>query len=260
MRINFKWLYVILIFAIQQPAMALSQARKEYSKKIKFNPGGEISLKADDGNVEIIGWDNDEVLIEAELIAHAFSSRKAEAKVEQIRVRVHESTDFIRISAHGPSNTDVEYRIHVPMQTNISTRSDDGNIRIENVTGSIDLRSSDGDIRMRDIRGEIRVRTDDGKVYFAGAMENIDIQTEDGDVSGEAELSGKSYIRTDDGDVELELVLPDNVQPPVYIETDDGRVRSDFPVWSERVQLRNSGEKIQIEVRTNDGDIRLTRK
>ncbi|KAA3617981.1 MAG: hypothetical protein DWQ05_08005 [Calditrichaeota bacterium] len=251
---------LFLIFLFQQPVFGFSKARKEYTKKVEFKPGGELSVKSDDGDIEIIGWDKNEVFVEAEITAHAFSRSQAEAKVERVRVRVQESEAFIRVSSHGPSNTEVAYIIHVPNKISVTCRTDDGKIKIENVDGAHDLRTEDGDIYLHQIQGKIRARSDDGEVQFSGKLENLDVSTEDGNIIGSFEPEGSTFIKTDDGDVELEIVTDEENEPAIYIRTDDGRVHSDFPVWTERSHMRQSSKKVKFDVRTNDGNVRLTRK
>ncbi|MCB9500923.1 MAG: DUF4097 family beta strand repeat protein [Deferribacteres bacterium] len=250
-----------LFFCIgQQLTAGFSKAQKEFTKKLTFQPGGEINIKTDDGDVTIIGWEKNEVLIEAKLTAHAFSSRAASKKVEQIRIHVRESENFIRISHNGPDNTDVAYTIHVPEKISISCRTDDGTVHIENIYGKIGAESDDGDIFLKRITGDVRLRSDDGEIFFTGKFQDVDVLTEDGDITGEYHPQGNSYIKTDDGNVQLTLHLDETEEPAVFIDTDDGHVQSDFPLWMENQKMRRSASEIKIKVYTNDGDVRLIRE
>ncbi|KAA3660773.1 MAG: hypothetical protein DWQ10_05925 [Calditrichaeota bacterium] len=250
---------MLLTFVGEQAEAGFSKAHKEYSKRLPFASGGELSVKTDDGEVHILGWEKEEIFIEAELSAHAFSHRKAEKKVEQIRVRVRESSDFVRISHNGPSNTEVQYKIHVPHSTSITCRTDDGTIRIDELVGKIRVESEDGDIYVNDLKGDLRIRTDDGKIFFSGILDDVDVITEDGDISGEYRPEGGSYFKTDDGDIRLKIAIRDSEAPAVFIENDDGEIYSDFPLWIRGNGRNRSETDLKIKIHTNDGDIHLVK-
>jgi hypothetical protein len=188
---------------------------------------------------------------------------------------------------------------------NIKCDIDDGDIRFSNADAeNIDIRAEDGDLEMIQLHTVLSIICDDGNIEIAEStlidcridMEDgetrvtstagdFEIKSDDGDVIFERSQAGKLDIRTEDGFIDLDLLVSDNLDADII--TDDGDVRfglekgfsADFYAWSDDGEIRfdldnisdfeetdhaKSGEinggQTRLRIHTSDGDITLYEK
>jgi Toastrack DUF4097 len=181
-------------------------------------------------------------------------------------------------------------RVALPRESQVTARSDDGSISVEDVTGKVVLNTHDGSIRATRVSGEVIVRSGDGAIRVDDVEGSIDLETDDGSISGEAKpsslrahtgdgsirlqvkadarMTGDWDVQTSDGSVVL--TLPRDFNAELDAESRDGAVRSTHPAvkqaereGEDREERRRSlrttlgaGGKI-LRVRTGDGSIRI---
>lgn len=234
-------------------------------KIVGFDAGGMIHVKTDDGDIQIVGWDKNEVVVQAIATVSGWPRRSIENRIDDVKVYVEKSGNELKIWARYPRNMDVNFRIKAPTKSNFDIRTDDGEIEIEKIVGDIEIETEDGDVEIYETQGDLRINTDDGEVVMRDVVGNLDLRTNDGDVSGSIEPKKRVYVKADDATIHLDLRVQKRDNVAVFVSTDDGDVRSDFPVYTHYARSsyhdnEEGGEgEIQVEVRTNDGDIRLAR-
>jgi hypothetical protein len=152
--------------------------------------GGALTVDArDNGGVRVIGSDGAEIRVQARVQAHAESEAAARALAAQVRV----STSGGTIHAEGPSSTrerswSVSYVVWAPRNTNLTARTTNGPIAVEEVRSRMDLRAVNGPIDLTRVGGDVRGRTDNGpvRVRLTGARwdgTGLDVATTNGPVS-----------------------------------------------------------------------------
>ena len=172
----------------------------------------------------------------------------------------------------------------------IDIRVDDGDVqlqevasselRIETDAGDVDLYKVDvgdgvlevtadeGDVRVEKAEiGDFEAETDEGDVTVIDSkVERLAIRTDEGQVELDVQPVGRASYRvvTEEGDVIL--TLPRGGDYDFDLETDTGRIRSEFDV---EVEETDTGERVteslgrgrwKIRVYTDDGDIFLERR
>lgn len=178
---------------------------------------------------------------------------------------------------------DLELRDMQPSDTRL--RVEDGDVFLASFEGPVVLEVEDGDISLLDCRSShARIVGADGKMTLRQCTGDFSIRLEDGDLRGRQLTTGSLDVRSQDGDVELEI-LP-NVPLDVDIETDDGDVvlhladgvSAEYLAATEdgrvRVELEARDQDVgrhraygvladgqgQIRIRTQDGGVRLDGK
>ena len=114
-------------------------------------------------------------------------------------------------------------RVSVPQRFNADISTEDGDIFLGDLDGSVVLNSSDGDIEVGRIRGD-----------------DLNIETSDGDITADAIEARQTDIRTSDGDIDIRAV-----GGSIRATTSDGDIR---------VRLAQAGD---VRLRTSDGDITI---
>jgi hypothetical protein len=219
-------------------------------KRFKVSGTPDLSLSTFDGSVEVRSWDRDEVLIEIE-------KRGADkAQAEAIQVRAEQSGNTLTVDVRKPEGRQQPFgfaispsaRIvaSIPRHCNLLARSGDGSIRVERVTGKIELRTGDGGVRGIDLAGALVVHTGDGSLRFDDMEGTVDLESGDGG----ARLTGKLQavrLRTGDGSVEVRADEGSAMTGEWEIRTGDGGLRLELP----------TGFCANLDASTGDGAVRL---
>lgn len=258
-------------------------------KRFKVSGIGDVRVSTFDGSIEIQSWDKPDIVIEIEkrgpsksAVADLEISSEQKGNVIELDVKRPRNESFSGIGLHQTASA--RLIVNVPRETNVRARSGDGSIRIERVTGRIDLRTGDGSIKASDVSGELTFDTGDGSVTVDGAAGKLSVDTADGSVNVSGTLGaltlhtgdGSVVYRADPGSTMTEpwdittgdggvsLYLPAEFGAELDAHTGDGTIRNDLNVENageerERRTLRGRlgpGGKA-LRVRTGDGAIRL---
>lgn len=250
----------------------------------------DVRVATFDGSIQIQSWDKPEVLVEIEKRG---PTRQA---IDALQVIATHKDNVVELEVKRPSAESFGgigvYRaayarliVTVPRASNVSARSGDGSIRLEGVSGRIDLRTGDGSVRAADVSGDLTVDTGDGSVTVTRAEGKASIETSDGSVTVAGSL-GQLKLHTGDGSVvyradpgskmtgnweittgdgAVALYLPPDFSAHLDAHTGDGRITNELHVEKEtgderaRRSLRGklgAGGQL-LRVRTGDGSIRL---
>jgi DUF4097 and DUF4098 domain-containing protein YvlB len=258
-------------------------------KRFTIDGTGDVRVATFDGSIEIQSWDRPEVVIEIE------KRGPSKSAVEGLEITSQQTGNLIELEVKRPRNesfsgiglhrtASARLIVNVPRETDVRARSGDGSIRIERVTGRLDLRTGDGSIRASDVSGELTLDTGDGSITVEGAEGRLSVDTGDGSVNVAGRL-GSLKLHTGDGSVVyrgepgsamtepweittgdggVTLYLPADFGAELDAHTGDGTIRNDLNVDNaggekERRTLRGrlgAGGKL-LRVRTGDGAIRL---
>ncbi|NOZ56001.1 MAG: DUF4097 domain-containing protein [Calditrichaeota bacterium] len=208
------------------------------------------------------------------------SNGGAQVKFE---ITVPEETD-LDISA---DDSDVDVR---RLDGEVDIRVDDGDVELQDVGGPeirVETDAGDVDLYKVDVSdGLVEISTDEGEVQIENArIAELETETDEGDVAVLKSKVERLSVRTDEGQVELDvepvgraryrvvteqgdviLSLPEDGDYDFDLETDTGRIHSEFDVEieetdrGERVSATVGRGKHRISVYSDDGDIFLERR
>ncbi|HSK70879.1 MAG TPA: DUF4097 family beta strand repeat-containing protein, partial [Pyrinomonadaceae bacterium] len=176
--------------------------RKSGSFGIKGTP--KVTIDAKTCDVTVRGWDKPEVRYFISKISKNRTEQPIQFDVKQngsnVNIVVQESEEneglFTDISP-------VRVEVFVPKKSNLRILSE-REIRLEGVTGEVELTGGDGAINVRDSGGKLLVSTDDGRIRIIGFRGVLDAKTGDGQISLEG-IFERLSARTDDGTIILTL-------------------------------------------------------
>jgi|CXWL01.1.fsa_nt_gi DUF4097 and DUF4098 domain-containing protein YvlB len=170
----------------------------------------KVTVKADGCSVNIRGWDRSEVQYRVTQFADARNRTPLD-----IRENHTDSTvDIVVENAEGRGGSRsflsgaarVRVEIYVPRKANLKINAD-GELRVEGVTGDVELTGSDEPINVRDVDGKLRVTNSDGLVRVIGFNGEVDSRTADGEVYLEGQFS---RINGNANDGSFFLTVPEN--------------------------------------------------
>lgn len=232
-----------------------------------------ISIRTFDGAVTVRGWDRQEVAYTA--VKRASSERemqgiKVKSQVSGDSVLLQTEFDktyareYIERAGHAvvfSSGASVEMEVHVPRKATLAVSTGDGRLRIENVSGQMEIRTSDGSIDVIRSSGQLTASTSDGRIRVEDFDGSVDVRTGDGRITLDGDFK-QLLARTGDGSIALSLPQSSNVN----IETDSRSVSNDGVAVEEgssggRVRRwRVGGGGSTLILRTGDGQVILRRR
>ena len=224
----------------------------------------EVVVNANDGDVEVSVGSGQQV--DVRVITRGWKIK------DDVQVTGNQSGNHVEIKLHKISRVcfgvcvqSIRVEVRVPRESDLNIRTDDGNVRVDNVRGNLQFETGDGDVRVRDVEGSLHADTHDGNVEVHGRFDVLSLHTGDGNI--DADVSAASapqsgwMLRSGDGNIRLRL--PDNFGADLGAHSGDGEIHVGFPITTSRSGKENSvrgkinGGGISIELRTGDGDIKV---
>ncbi|MCA1634846.1 MAG: DUF4097 family beta strand repeat-containing protein [Acidobacteria bacterium] len=120
------------------------------------------------------------------------------------------------------SGASVEFDVYVPRNSTLFVSSGDGRLRVEGVSGELDLRTGDGSIDVAESRGRLVAQTGDGRIRLDNFDGEASARTGDGRITLDGRFS-KLAARTGDGTISLSIPEGANAT----LETDAESVAND---------------------------------
>lgn len=208
---------VAVILAPSAYAANGNTVTEEFHKTVPLNATGRVSLENVNGNVEITGWDKNEVQIDA------VKSARDQQRLDEAKIEVEGSGDAVHIRTRYPEGhtnnnpASVHYTLHVPAGAQLD--------KINLVNGSLEVSQ---------VRGEVNANLVNGKLKAHDLAGRVDLSTVNGsnDVAFSS-LANVSEVRISAVNGSINLVLPASPNANVSASTTNGSIKSDFPMQME---------------------------
>ncbi len=161
----------------------------------------KIKIVAEDCAIAVRGWDKAEVkyvLTEFATGRKNSGNVKAEQKGSNVNIAV--------VNDEGKSGDDynsMRLEIFVPRKSDLSIKTN-GEIRIEGISGEVDLKSSESAINVRNSDGRLIVNSLEGRIRVIGFQGDVTAESVEGDVFVEGKFE-KLYAKTVEGSVVLTI-------------------------------------------------------
>ena len=193
----------------------------------------------------------------------------AEKFAKKVRVHVEQRGREIKIYKEHPKppwgiSVSVTYEIQCPSAVDANLHTTSGKIEINRVDGTIDAATTNGKIKLHGGTGRIHAVTTNGKIEAS-----IELLTDEGKfvtTNGSVDVGireGVALVLASTRNGSINLKLPGNFSGQLDAETNNGRVRSDFPVpLTDKSKKQLSGKigeggSANVKLRTMNGSINL---
>jgi len=260
---HLRWAFVVVFLALAPLARA-----EEWSKTYNVSGQPDLRVETSDANLHVDTWE------QATIAVHVTSSHY---KIGEGGIKIYEKQngDQVELELRYPHHRfpltvqvgsyKVDVDIHMPREGRIHLHTGDGDIRLANFKGTMELESGDGRQEIDSVDGILRARTGDGHIRVAGRFDGLNLDTGDGPIEARA-LPGSSMtsdwnLHTGDGSVTLQL--PDNFAADVDLHTGDGHIELDLPVavqgllGQKQIHGKINGGGNLLTVHTGDGSIHI---
>jgi len=125
---------------------------------------GHLNVNAQNGSIEVIGEDRQNIALEARVSAHASSTSEATSILHEITIDTGGT-----VEAHGPKpsssrNWSVSYKLHVPHRLAANLHTSNGSLALEALNGSIRGETTNGSVRFDKLDGDVHLTTTNGSI------------------------------------------------------------------------------------------------
>ncbi|MCL6480726.1 MAG: DUF4097 family beta strand repeat-containing protein [Firmicutes bacterium] len=236
--------FVLLGILVSAPLPA--QPPQGFTQTLPLPPNGVFELHNINGSVRIDAWDRDEVLIQANKIAHSEFSA-----FEQVHIRAEAQPGRVRVLTRYPENersdVQVDFRIRVPARVRLE--------RVETINGHITVRGVEGEGELRTVNGDITLLAASGRFSARSTNGNVHLEFR------QLARAGAMVAETVNGT--LTLVLPSHAGLELQVSSHNGDFISELPILVRASSdtgefhgvLGTPGPKIHL--RTVNGGIRV---
>lgn len=202
----------VLIACLATSASALSE---NFQQTFELSADGRISLENINGNVEIEGWDRDQVEV------NYVKKARTEAGLERMEVEIEHNGNRLEISTEyrrrdGDRQWDdggsVDFVLYVPRQARIHD--------LELVNGNLDLRQLNGQVAVEVVNGDIDAKGLAGGVEMASVNGKVNVAFD--------RLARGQRVELESVNGSLVVVLPRDADASIEAETVHGRIDNDF--------------------------------
>jgi len=206
------------------------------SNTFNFKGKPEVVVHANDIDVRVIGWDEPTVKYSLVEVASSRSRKNisvTEAKNDsKVELTVDGSTGIRQPGAR----ISPKLVIYVPKRTDLKVTTD-REIRIEGVTGRLEVNGGEQSVNLRDIKGELFVSSTEGTIRVVGFDGQLDAKSECGLVSLEGSFAHIN-VRSESGEIVLTVPAATNAM----ISTSAEKVRSE----GFELKRANEGDSYQL--------------
>ena len=234
-----------------------------------------VRVETFDGAINVHAWDKHEVSYTA--IKRAGDEREMKGiklsatggGAGEVNIRA----DFDKAFAHEyqerngrvisfSSDASTEFDIYVPRNTTLFVSTGDGRLRVDGVSGELELHTGDGAIEVAASKGRLRAETGDGRIRVDNFDGDAEARTGDGAISLDGNFRTLT-ARTGDGTISLSLPESANATVETNAESvfNDGVAVAESPAENRVRRWRIGGGGGQVlSLRTGDGQIVLRRR
>ena len=192
----------------------LAQVSQEFHRTVPLPANGQVSLDNVNGDVEITGWNRNEVQIDA------VKKARDQQRLDEANIEVETGSDYVKIRTQYPHNhtnnnpASVHYTLHVPQNARLDSISlVNGSLTVQKVAGEVDAKLVNGKAHVSDLSGEANISSVNGSVE-----------------ANYASLSNVRQIKLKSVNGSIALNLPGSPNADVKASTVNGSMKSDFPL------------------------------
>jgi len=226
---------------------ASGEVTQEFHRTVPLAANGHVSLSNINGDIEITGWERNEVQIDA------VKSAPDQQRLDNIRIEVNNTSDSVEITTRYPEHLfhnnpgSVHYMLRVPQNARID--------QIKLVNGSLEVQK---------IAGEVHADLVNGKLRASDLAGEADLATVNGPIEADyTSLNNVREIQLKSVNGAIRLLLPQSPNADVSARAVNGGISTDFPLTvkghfvgkSMTGTLGNGG--VHIELNNVNGSIHI---
>lgn len=177
------------VFLLSASSLRADDFRKVEHYSTRMFSFGTLTIDTRIGDVDVEGWDNPKLTVEAEKLVTAGSEKKAERLYRRVQVKLAGRDRDIHLSTiypsrrpwrpfRGESRLTVNLTIKMPYDANLRMKCVDGDVTISGITGLVNLLDNYGDVEI-DVPNVYRLRLLDAHALLGYVQSDLHGMTRD---------------------------------------------------------------------------------
>jgi hypothetical protein len=276
--VNRLLLWIVCAGLLAAPLLA-GEHTFQYQRIVETGDKAELTLTCHDGDIEIIGHDQPNVVIDAVKYVKVGNEREAAEIADHIEIRVEHNKQAVKVAANylpirdrgrtfwqkvlGRGKEDsfgeVRFSIKVPRNCRVMIDNGEGNIRVTDIDGDITMATSAQTVALSTIHGAVEIKSAAASVVLTSIEGSIDLSNSAGSTKGDM-LFGPVTVRQPTGAIDLQFVDGDvrvkTTSADVTIRQERGAI--DLTTVTGSVTIQTPLETTHdLYIETESGDITL---
>lgn len=180
-----KLLWVALALTLGQGVTAQETVSKKIEKTYRMTGAGELNLENKYGNINLYGWDKDEISVVISIMVNHRKKETANELLLRINPIIRESSDFVSIGYeiaeksssffgnlfekanpfdYDRSNLQIDYTIYMPSKAELKVTNTFGDVIIEDWIGELKAYVEHGDLWINENLNRVDIEIKYGKL------------------------------------------------------------------------------------------------
>ena len=199
---------ILTLIALATAGWAAEKYVEPFSRTEGLAKDGRVAVQNLSGTLDVRGWSQDQVKIEAEKVSNASSLDKAKANAALVTIEVTKVGNNLTIETKYPEgrnrdlNVSVNYKIWVPEKAAVKLRNTSGAVDVEAIGGAFEADVISGKTTIARMAGPVNCRTVSGGVTVREVGRDIDLKTVSGGIEA-TQIKGSVDAETTSGRIEL---------------------------------------------------------
>jgi len=208
--------FALLALSLAAAASLSATVTEKFSQTYPLTADGTVSLSSVNGTIEIVGWDKNEVSVEAEKIASNDDGLKrmeiiVDATPDHVAIKTKLEKKWFSFSFN---RAEIRYTLRVPRAAALK---------------KIDVVNAD--VHVRDVKGYVDLDTVNGFIDADGLACGGRFDTVNGSIRAAfIEVSAKDRITLDTVNGSATVILPANAAFTLKADSVNGRISCDYPI------------------------------
>lgn len=195
----------------------------------------ELNLSNLNGDVRVVGTEDDEIVVSAVKSVWGQDQQDAEAKLKALQVRMDQQGDQLTANVYDPDQditylvvgvsraSIVSFEIRVPQHTAVEIVSHNGDVSLEGVTGPAGIYTEYGNIDLDQVMGSLTAESQNGDITVQRSGSDdaqISLTGTYGSLAVQQVMARELSLESHNGNLSVESVV---VEGKLVLETQYGR-------------------------------------
>lgn len=212
---------------------------------------GPLRVDNANGGTRVLGEDREDIEVRLCKVARAESQAEAQRLARAIRLAAREESGGLDLESEIPGRWNrrgrVDMELRVPRGLAVQLVSANGKMCVTGLRGPLRARSSNGSVRVEDVTGDVEVHTSNAKVSAQGTRGRLLARSSNGKIELR-EHRGPVDAATSNGTIFCELL--ELGEAGVILATSNGRVVLELPARADA----------DVDLRVDNGILRTARE
>ena len=212
-------------------ASPVSIDQRSASFEVKGTP--KVNIDASTCAVRVRSWDQPTVkyVLTEERLARDVALRVTQnASESSVGIKVANAARSPRVQELWDPRNRFRIEVYVPKKADITIMTE-RDIRVEGVSGRLDLNATNGSVSVRDSEGSLKLRSGDGLIRILGFKGDLDLTTGDAEVYLEGDFT---RISASADDASITLTMP---------STTNAQITTNTAIHSEGLNVVRDGDR-----------------